>query len=155
MKNSTYLNINWHFEAEFLENLLLNFLKCWVGYLEIRRISTGSTITNWCFLFCSCIHIHRPRLLFRHLFFPVPMYNFGYLCKIIEFWLYIPIFRHFWIKHNFYHFDLFSCNEYFFLKLLASESPKIRQFSKSWTVLKFSKSYLSKFVWKIWVFLQF
>ena len=52
---------------------------------------TGSTITNCCFLFCSCTHIHKPRLLFRHLFFPVPMYNFGYLCKIIEFWLYIPI----------------------------------------------------------------
>ena len=52
---------------------------------------TGSTITNWCFLFCSCIHIHRPMLLFRHLFFPAPMYNFGYLCKITEFWLYIPI----------------------------------------------------------------
>ena len=43
------------------------------------------------FLFCLCIHIHRPRLLFRPLFFPAPMYNFGYLCKIIEFWLYIPI----------------------------------------------------------------
>ena len=72
----------------------INFMRLpyhYTNYISFSAYYTGSTITNCCFLFCSCIHIHRPRLLFRHLFFPVPMYNFGYLCKIIEFWLYIPI----------------------------------------------------------------